>query len=165
MMIKAQVFCCDSNKLVERNLSSNENFDNLWHKFGIITNGNVTDSSRDFEMPLNHGFEIYFIWFFIQSFHFHCDGAYFHERNSLVLMINISWSVTFPNDNPLAFRAKLSVAFQEEWRAKISKWSRTGASHVFQESEGRWSRKIFPKPLCICLSGLPKLQDWIRPCS
>ena len=41
--------------------------------------GNFTEFSRNFEVPLNRGFEIYCILYY---FHFHGGGAYFRDRHS-----------------------------------------------------------------------------------
>ena len=74
----------------------------------------------------------------------------------LVLMINISWSLTFPNDSPfspLAFCTKLSVVFQEERRSN---------DELDDLNEAKRARKIFPRPPCFFHSGLPQSP---RPCS
>ena len=60
-----------------------------------LTMGNFTSFSRNFEMPMNRGFEINFT--FYAKFHFHGGGAYCISAidiPELVLRINPGGGVT-----------------------------------------------------------------------
>ena len=70
-------------KLLENDILSQDNFDNLLvSPRRELTMENFTEFSRNFEMPLNRGFEIYLIFYAMPIFHFHGGAAYFRDRHS-----------------------------------------------------------------------------------